>query len=77
MDCIRVYTKLPSRKEPDMENPFTVKTGQTLHDLAELIHRDFARNLKGARVWGAEVHDGTQVKGDYILHDKDIVEIHL
>ncbi len=77
MDCIRVYTKLPSCKEPDLENPFTVKTGQTLQDLAELVHRDFARNLKGARVWGSQVHDGTQVKGDYVLHDKDIVEMHL
>jgi ribosome-interacting GTPase 1 len=73
---IRVYTKLPARKEPDMEKPFTVKRGSTLLDLAELIHRDVANNLKSARVWGSAVHDGTVVKGDYELRDGDIVEIH-
>ena len=24
-----------------------------------------------------EVHDGTTVKGEYVLHDKDVVELHL
>ena len=73
---IRVYTKLPTKKEPDMEKPFTVKRGGTLLDLAELIHRDVAKNLKSARVWGSAVHAGTVVKGDYVLNDGDIVEVH-
>ena len=30
-----------------------------------------------ARVWGTAVHDGTQVKSDYVLHDKDVVELHM
>ncbi|MEC7599669.1 MAG: hypothetical protein VX936_14885 [Planctomycetota bacterium] len=34
-----------------------------------------AKNLKNARVWGSQVHDGTMVKGDYVLSDRDIVEI--
>ena len=75
MDVIRVYTKHPKKKEPDMDSPFTIKAGQTLADLAQLIHRDFAENLKGARVWGANVHDGTPVKADYVLNDKDVVEL--
>jgi uncharacterized protein len=33
--------------------------------------------LKFARVWGSAVHDATQVKGDYVLHDKDVVELHM
>jgi uncharacterized protein len=33
--------------------------------------------LKFARVWGTAVHDGTQVKGDYVLHDQDVVELHM
>ena len=76
MDVVRVYTKLPHKKEPDMDSPFTLKNGQTVADLAELVHRDIASNLKGARIWGSQVHDGTQVKVDYVLHDKDIVELH-
>ena len=76
MNVIRVYTKLPTNKQPDMDSPFTLKEGGTLADLAELVHRDIAKNLTGARVWGSEVFDGTQVKPDYVLNDKDIVELH-
>ena len=42
-----------------------------------MIHKDVAQNLRFARVWGSHLHDGTQVKGDYVLHDKDIVELHV
>ena len=77
MGVIRVYTKLPTRKEPDMDRPFTLKAGQTVVELAELVHRDFAKKLKGARVWGAQVHDATQVKPDYELNDLDIVELNV
>ncbi len=77
VDVVRVYTKLPSEKQPDMERPFTVRRGQTLLDLARLVHKDYAEGLKNARVWGSAVHDGTTVKGDYVLHDKDIVELHI
>lgn len=76
LDVVRVYTKLPTRKEPDYERPFTVRRGGTLLEVAELIHRDFAKNLRHARVWGSHVHDGTVVKGDYVVHDRDVVELH-
>jgi uncharacterized protein len=77
LDVVRVYTKLPTAKEPDYDRPFTIERGGTLMEIAELIHKDFAKNLKFARVWGSAVHDGTQVKGDYVLHDKDVVELHV
>jgi ribosome-interacting GTPase 1 len=77
MDVIRVYTKLPAAKEPDMDRPFTIRRGSQLLDLAAEVHKDYAENLKFARVWGEAVHDGTPVKGDYVLHDRDIVELHL
>ena len=76
LDVIRVYTKLPSAKEPDMGRPFTCRRGATLVELAGQVHKDFLTNLKFARVWGEAVHPGTALKGDYILHDKDIVELH-
>lgn len=76
LDVIRVYTKLPTKKEADFDKPYTLPRGAALLDLARLIHNDLAESLKSARVWGSAVHDGTPVKGDYILHDKDIVEIH-
>jgi uncharacterized protein len=77
LDVIRVYTKLPTAKAPDLERPFTIPSGHTLQEVAELVHKDFAENLKFARIWGAGVHDGTVVKGDHVMHDKDVVELHM
>lgn len=77
LDVVRVYTKLPTHKEPDFDRPFTVRRGGTLLDVAELIHKEFVTHLKHARVWGSAVHAGTTVKGDYVLHDKDVVELHM
>lgn len=76
LGVVRVYTKQPTQKEPDMEKPFTVRRGSTLLDVAELIHKDLVDNFKTARVWGEVAHPGTSVKGDYQVQDRDIVEIH-
>jgi uncharacterized protein len=77
LDVVRVYTKLPTKKEADYDKPFTLKRGGTLHDVAELVHRDLAATFKYARVWSTSlVAPGTQMKGDYVVHDKDVVEIH-
>jgi ribosome-interacting GTPase 1 len=77
LDIVRAYTKDPKKKEADFERPFTLQRGETLLDLAELIHKDYANNLKFGKVWGTAVHDGTVVKGDYVLNDKDIIEVHV
>ena len=77
LDVVRVYTKMPNQKDPDFNKPFTIRRGGTLLDVAHLVHKDFAKNFKHARVWGSEVHPGTQVKGDYVVNDKDIVELHM
>ena len=77
MDVVRVYTKLPSAKQADLQRPFTVRRGSTLLEMAAQVHKDYVEGLKFARVWGTAVHDATTVKGDYVLSDKDIVELHL
>jgi small GTP-binding protein len=76
LNVIRVYTKQPG-KPPDLAAPFTCPVGSTLLELAALVHRDFAEGLKSARIWGTGVYDGQSVKRDHVLHDKDIVELHL
>lgn len=76
LDVVRVYSKLPNAKTADFERPFTIRNGGTVLDMAEQVHKDFVENLKFAKVWGREVHDGTVVKGDHVLCDKDIVELH-
>lgn len=77
LDVVRVYTKQPTAKAADMEKPFTIRRGRTILDVAEQIHKDIAAKFKFARVWGANVHDGTQVKADYEPADKDVVELHV
>jgi hypothetical protein len=77
MDVVRVYSKLPAAREADRDRPFTLRRGSTVIDMAGQVHKDFLENLKFARVWGTAVHDGTVVKGDYVLHDGDIVELHV
>src|SRR2546421_721283 len=77
LNVVRVYTKLPTKKEADYDKPFTLKQGGTLLEVAEMVHRDVAANFKYARVWGtAMLSPGAQMKGDYVVHDKDVVEIH-
>ncbi|MGQ9503343.1 MAG: GTPase [Thermogutta sp.] len=77
LNVVRVYAKPPTAKEPDMERPFTFRRGSTIADMAAEIHKELAKNLKFARVWGTAVHPGTVVKGDYVLQDRDIVELHM
>ena len=76
LELIRVYTRLPG-KPPDMTSPFTCPAGCTLQDMAALVHNDFVDGLKSARIWGTGVFDGQTVKRDHILHEGDIVELHM
>jgi ribosome-interacting GTPase 1 len=77
LDVVRVYSKMPTHKEADMDRPFTIRRGHTVLEVAGQVHKDFVENFKFARVWGAHVHPGTQVKGDYAPSDKDVVELHV
>lgn len=70
---IRVYTKAPGKKV-DKSAPFTVPRGATVLEAAAAVHKDFARNLKAAKVWGRRTFDGQLVPRDYVLEDGDIVE---
>ena len=38
LDVVRVYTKLPTSKDPDLDRPFTVRNGDTLVELAKQVH---------------------------------------
>jgi len=74
LELIRVYTQKEGVVSP---KPIVVKRGCTIKALAELIHRDMARRMKYARVWGKSVKlQGQQVGPDHILEDGDVVEIH-
>jgi len=76
LEIVRVYTKSPG-KPADSDKPFTVRRGDTVLDVARLVHRDIARDLKFARIWGKNVFDGQQTGPDHPVEDGDIVELHL
>ena len=76
LGVMRIYTKQPG-KPADMTSPFTTLIGSTVHELAGRVHKDFEEGLKSARVWGTGVFDGQTVGRDHVLHDKDVVELHL
>jgi ribosome-interacting GTPase 1 len=71
----RVYTKIPGQP-PDMSRPFTVRRGQTVADVAVLVHKEIAADLRYARLWGRGTFDGQQVGRDHALADGDVVELH-
>jgi ribosome-interacting GTPase 1 len=72
---IRIYAKEPGKK-PDHERPFVLPRGATVLDLANAVHKEIAERLKFARVWGHARFDGQQVDREYVLFDRDVVELH-
>ena len=72
---IRVYGKEPGHK-PDMDRPFVLAEGATIHDFARHVHKEIAERLKFARIWGHAKFDGQQVDRHHVLADKDVVELH-
>jgi small GTP-binding protein len=76
LNIIRVYTKVPGGK-PDFTDPIVIPRGSTLADAAAEVHKDFAANMKYARIWGSGKHDGVMARRDHVLEDGDIVELHL
>jgi hypothetical protein len=75
LEVIRVYTKAPGKKL-ELTAPYILKRGSRLADLAAHVHHDFLTQLKYARVWGHGRFEGQMVNRDYLLADKDVVELH-
>jgi ribosome-interacting GTPase 1 len=77
LGLMRVYTKEPGVREVT-GNPFTLKKGATLLDLAKSIHTDFERNFAFAKVWSKRLAFSPQKVGlGFVLEDGDVVEIHV
>jgi ribosome-interacting GTPase 1 len=76
LEIVRVYTKAPG-KPPAKDRPFTLRRGQTVEDVARLVHKDMAHTLKYARVWGRSGFGGQQVGREHPLADGDVVELHV
>ena len=75
LDIVRVYTKAPGRP-PARDRPYTMRRGQTVADVAELVHKDLARSLRYARVWSKGGFDGQHVGRTHSVADGDVIELH-
>jgi uncharacterized protein len=73
---IRLYSKLPGKK-PDLETPFILRKEGNVLDFAGKVHKDFTEKLKYAKLWRKDTYNGMMVSKDFILEDKDILELHL
>jgi ribosome-interacting GTPase 1 len=76
LQIIRVYSKAPGRK-PDHDEPFVLKRGSRVIDIARAVHKDFAERLSYARLWREPQFSGQMVNRDQPLEDEDIVELHI
>jgi ribosome-interacting GTPase 1 len=76
LGIVRVYSKPPG-KEPSMQSPVVLPRGSTIVEMATAIHKDFAQQLKFARVWGHGKFEGQRINRDYTLCDRDVIELHL
>jgi len=76
LNIVRVYSKRPGHN-PEYGNPFVFPRGSDLIDFAQEVHKDFAENLKFAKVWGINKFDGQRITKDYVLEDKDVIELHI
>ena len=74
LEVVRVYTKAPGRP-PDYDQPFTVRRGDTVQDVARMVHQEIADSLKFGRLWRNESTNGRQVGRDYRVADRDVLEL--
>ena len=74
LGVVRVYTVSASERKDD--RPYTIRRGQTVLDVAALIHKDFARDLKFARLIRPGRPD-RRIGKAFPLKDGDRIEIHI
>lgn len=73
LGVVRVYTESAAKRD---DRPYTIRQGQTVIDVAEQVHKDFAANFKYARLIRPGEPD-RQVGREYELLDGDRIEIHV
>jgi ribosome-interacting GTPase 1 len=74
LGLIRIYTKEPGGKI--QTKALVLKEGATVKTAARVLHQDFVKFFRYARVWGSARFPGEKVGLDYKLKDKDVLEIH-
>jgi ribosome-interacting GTPase 1 len=76
LSIIRVYSKAPGKK-PEHDEPFVLKHGTTVIEMARAVHKDFAEKLNYARLGRGTEYSGQMVPREFVLADEDVCELHL
>ncbi|MGB9857481.1 MAG: GTPase [Dictyoglomaceae bacterium] len=77
LKIVRVYTKKPGYP-PDIDKPYILPKGSTVLEVAEMVHKDIARNLKYAKLFTKDGRTkGLPVEKNYEVKDEDVLEFHL
>ncbi|WP_292463720.1 GTP-binding protein [Methanolobus sp.] len=75
LDFIRIYLK-PQGGPADLEEPLIVRSGTTIGDICDRLHRDFRRKFRYALIWGKSAkHPGQRAGLDHVLRDKDLLTL--
>ncbi|KAJ3855638.1 P-loop containing nucleoside triphosphate hydrolase protein [Lentinula lateritia] len=77
LDLVRIYTK-PRGLAPDYSAPVVLRHGKcTVGDFCNAIHKEIAKQMKYAIVWGSSAKHsrGQKVGLDHVLEDEDVVHI--
>lgn len=75
LDFIRIYMR-PKGGQTDYKEPMIMQRDSKVQDVCNKIHRNMARNVKYALVWGTSAKfDAQKVGLDHVLADEDVLTI--
>jgi len=77
LDLVRIYTK-PRGQAPDYTAPVVLRRGRcSIEDFCNAIHKEIAKQLKFATVWGSSAKHsrGQKVGLEHVLEDEDVVQL--
>ncbi|CCK70621.1 Rbg2p KNAG_0E03640 [Huiozyma naganishii CBS 8797] len=75
LNLSRVYTKKRGA-HPKFDDPLVVRSGATVADLCQQVHRDFRDKFKYALVWGSSAKHSPQKCGlQHRIDDEDVVTL--
>jgi ribosome-interacting GTPase 1 len=75
LDFIRIYMR-PKNGETDYKEPLIMRSGCTIEDVCNKIHRSMLKDFRFAYLWGKSAKfDGQKVGLDHQLMDEDVLTI--
>ena len=77
LNLVRIYTKPQGKGVPDFKDPIVLPASKaTVENVSFKIHKDLAKQMKYAMVWGTSVKQNPQRVGkDHRLDDEDVLQI--